>query len=228
MENDCVLEIRYKPNPKILDVRGQIASNVSSTMNLNKWNVHFERIDFDNDDQDMHSIVSFKNIIFTIKNCESSNYFRDQSVKFLRSVLQIPAFTDSNHIVRIGVRHRFYFPYSDSFENLFNLFLEKYWNISPDLHEVLGHKLIDVNGAFTLSTPNGKVNFNCGPMTSDQVKEFLPHLKSPSEVGLFVDSDYWVAPEKPMEIRPIINTVKNFCNENWPRVTDVKNYILGE
>ncbi len=43
--NAHTLEVRYKPNPKILDYRGTWAELISNHMNLSEWKIIENRID---------------------------------------------------------------------------------------------------------------------------------------------------------------------------------------
>jgi hypothetical protein len=43
--NEHVLEVRYKPNPKVLDYRGTWAESISDHMKLPEWRIVENRID---------------------------------------------------------------------------------------------------------------------------------------------------------------------------------------
>jgi len=59
--NEHVLEIRYKPNPKILDLRGTWAEQISLHMDLPHWRIVANRIDAFTEGESIHAFVGFRN-----------------------------------------------------------------------------------------------------------------------------------------------------------------------
>ena len=77
--NEHLLEIRYSPNPKILDYRGTWAESVSKFMELSEWQIVENRFDVFDKEQTRRFFVSYKNAGALIHNSTTRNYFPDQA-----------------------------------------------------------------------------------------------------------------------------------------------------
>ena len=90
--NEHVLEVRYKPNPKVLDYRGAWAESISDHMNLPEWRIVENRIDiYDKKNKD-HAFVGFRNAGFVAHDTPTKNYFSDKAVKFLKHLFSFEGF----------------------------------------------------------------------------------------------------------------------------------------
>ena len=70
---EYVVEIRFKPNARVLDKRGEIASNLLSKL-LNQWSISSNQILLSSKENlDTKAVFSFKNVSFV------SNYPNDKT-----------------------------------------------------------------------------------------------------------------------------------------------------
>jgi hypothetical protein len=60
--SETVLEIRYRPNARVLDHRGAWAEIISAHMSLPQWNIVENRVDIHSKDKSQHVFVSFVSI----------------------------------------------------------------------------------------------------------------------------------------------------------------------
>jgi hypothetical protein len=74
-QNECIFEIRYKPNPKLLDRRGEWAESVSSHTKLEQWLIADNRIDIFNTEEITHMFLGYKNSGLTINDVPNKEYF---------------------------------------------------------------------------------------------------------------------------------------------------------
>jgi hypothetical protein len=116
--NEHVLEIRYKPNPKVLDHRGTWAEEISRHMELSEWRIVENRIDIFSKTQDVHAFVGFRNAGLVARDTPTANFFPDKAVKLLRYLFSLEGFGDPLTVERLGVRSRFCTPFDGTFETL--------------------------------------------------------------------------------------------------------------
>lgn len=214
--NEQIVEIRYKPNPKILDYRGTWAEMVSKRMLLPHWNIDTNRIDVYDDDQTVRAFVSFRNFGVVMRNNTSSDYFADQANKLTRFLFDQEAFGSKVQIERIGIRSRFAVEYIGDFKDLVNRYLERYINLSGEAKSIYeGSTIIDIGVPIIFSTQLGKINTNTGPMEEKQLREYFPDHKDIPSQAIFIDIDYWQAPAKEMEKMEVVQKVKSYSTEIW-------------
>ena len=116
--NEHILEVRYKPNPKILDYRGSWAEAISDYMTLSEWRILENRIDiYDKENKD-HAFVGFRNSGFVAHDTPTKHYFPDKAVRFFKYLLSLDGFEKSPYVERIGVRSKFCKEYEGSFDEL--------------------------------------------------------------------------------------------------------------
>lgn len=226
--NEHIVEIRYKPNPKILDYRGTWAEMVSEHMGLDKWRIVENRFDVHDEDQTRRAFVSFRNAGFIVRNSGLRDYFPNQANKFLRFVLNQEPFGDPLFVIRLGVRSRFAWPFSGSFDELLQLYAGKLLTLTREAEQAFDAKLIDLGGPINFKTPRGNINSESGPMAADQLREYFRFEDNPPEAALYVDLDYWNRPARKVAGKQLLATVSQYAEENWDRDARIRALVLGE
>ena len=191
-----ILEIRYKPIPKLLDYRGALVEAIANHMELPQWKIIENRIDIYDDDNTKHAFVSYRNAGFVVNDADTKNYFSDQAVKLFLYLHRLPGFEEKPFVERIGIRTRFCKPYGGTFESLLENYSKKYMGVTDQAAKILNGKLADIGGSVNYSSGQGNYNIGSGPMKSEQIRNFVDTEKEIPEVGLFFDIDYWIMPRK--------------------------------
>ena len=81
--NEYTLEIRYRPNPKILDFRGSWAEAISAHMKLPEWSILENRVDIYDDKTKERAFVGFRNAGYVAQDTPTRNYFADKTSRYL-------------------------------------------------------------------------------------------------------------------------------------------------
>ena len=194
--NEHILEIRYKPNPKILDYRGTWAESISNHMKLPEWRIVENRIDiYDKDNKD-RAFVGFRNAGFLAYNTATKNYFPDKAVKYFKYLFSFEGFEKSPYIERIGLRSKFCKEYNGSFDELKDKYSSNYLYLTKRAKEILNAKLLDIGGPLNFADKYGNFNTMSGPMTDEQIPQFFEATEDLPAVGLYFDIDYWQKPKR--------------------------------
>jgi hypothetical protein len=227
--NEHVLEIRYKPNPRVLDHRGTWAEQISEHLSLAHWRIVENRVDVFSEGQIEHAFVGFRNAGFTASDTPTRNFFSDKATKLFRFLFTLDAFGDSLHVERLGVRSRFCTPFDGSFEDLTAKFSTRYLTIAPAALKAIGDsaKLIDIGAPLNFVDKLGNFNSNGGPMTEAQLTTFFRKDAGFPDVGLFYDIDYFIRPGKVLSSKEVLGTITGFATEAWERHERVKALVLG-
>lgn len=225
--NEHIFEIRYKPNPKILDHRGTWAELISKHMDLSEWMIVENRIDIYDKEGKNRAFVGFSNAGFVCYDSPTANYFPEKTVKFFRFVLNLEDFGSTPFVMRIGIRSRFCTAFPGNFEDLCNRYSQRYLILTEKAQVAINAKLIDIGGHLNFVDKHGNFNTMSGPMPNEQMKQFFSHKKEFPEVGLYYDVDYWLKPEKPVDGKEIIRLISTFAEESWKRHERVRDLILG-
>ena len=227
--SEHILEIRYAPNPKILDYRGTWAEMVSQLMGLKEWRITENRIDVFEIDESRRAFVSFKNAGVVIHNSPTQNYFPDQTNKLLRFLLEQKSFGNPLFVIRLGVRSRFATTFAGSFKELLERYSTRFFTLTLEAKNAFNAEIIDIGFPLNFSTNLGKINTNSGPMEKDQLEKIFRFEEKENlpDVALYVDLDYWIRPEKLLEGKDILKIIRTFAEEIWDTHERVRTLILG-
>lgn len=225
--NDFLIEIRFSPNAKILDYRGQWAEAISQHMELSEWQIQENRLDIFDKEQARRFFVSYRNAGALIRNSSTRNYFSDQVNKFLKYLFEQKSFGDKLNVERFGVRGRFATAFSGSFEELLNLYSTKFITIRPEALKVINAKIVDIGMPIDFSTNNGNINSASGPMAKSQLSKIFDREKNLPEVALYFEFDYWVRPNVTIIAKDILNKTKTFSGEVWDLNENLCSVISG-
>lgn len=230
--SDHVFEIRYRPNAKILDRRGEWAERLSENLQLPRWQIASNRFDVWNEDTPEHrGFVSFSNSGYSLANAPTANYFPDHVVKFFKLVLALPDFPKPLYVIRIGVRQRFLTEFVGKFDELVKRYAERYLCPTDKAMTVIGGKLLDLGGPMNFADSLGNFNTNCGPVPEEQAKTFFPDQEPEDgfpKVALYYDIDYWLRPDKNVADNEILKAIRSFSTEAWERHARICDLIIGK
>jgi hypothetical protein len=215
--NEQLVEIRYKPNPTILDYRGSWVEAISNHMQLTEWKIDINRIDSFDKQNTQHVFVSFKNAGSTFQDTKTKNYLSDKTNKFLKFLFEQPAFGKELHIFRIGVRGRFASTFDGKYDDLLQLFQSNYFTLSGPALEAFNAEVKDIGLPINYTTDHGNINSVIGPMPKAQLeKNFSQNNREPfPESSLYVDLDYWIRPDEILQESVIRQKIKIFSEEIW-------------
>ena len=226
--NEQILEIRYKPNPKILDYRGSWAEAISYHMNLPEWRILENRIDvFDKEDGD-HAFVGFSNAGFVAHNTPTKNYFSDKTLKFFKYLFTLTGFEKTPNIVRIGVLSKYYTEFNGDFNALKDKYTSNYLTLTDKAKKMFNAQLIDIGVPLNFVDKFGNFNTMSGPMTEEQIHQFIQYAENPPPVGLYFQIDYWIKPNRQVNENEILKNIQQFTNSSWDRFEAINKLILGE
>jgi len=228
--NEHVLEIRYKPNPKILDLRGTWAEQVSLHMDLPHWRIVENRIDVFTEGESIHAFIGFRNGGMTALDTPTKNFFPDQATKLLRFLFSLDAFGDPLFVERLGVRSKFCTPFSGEFDELKERYSTRYLSLTEKARQAIGEKvkLIDIGGPLNFADHLGNFNTMSGPMPREQFSGFFKRKEGFPKVGLFLDIDYWLRPNESIAGKKLIKEIYAFAIAAWERYERIRDLILGD
>lgn len=226
--NEHVLEVRYKPNPKVLDNRGSWAEAISDFMDLPLWRITENRIDIYDEKNGDRAFVGFLNAGFIVHNTPTKNYFSDKAVKFFRYLFTLKDFPKTPHVERIGVRSKFCKEYKGSFDQLREKYISNYLSLTEKAKNIINSELIDIGGPLNFADKYGNFNTMSGPMTDEQLSQSFNKPEDVPAVGLYFDIDYWLRPKKQVREQEILKKIKQFANSAWERFNSVSRLILEE
>ena len=223
---EFILEIRYKPNPKVLDFRGSWAETLSAGLGLPEWGIIENRVDIFEKQEKERVFVGYKNAGFTCVDSSTANYFPDRALKFLKILFSLEGFGNILFLERIGVRLKSITSYTKDFDDLRDLYSSKFLNITEKGKEVLDGKLVDIGGGVDLIDKLGNYNTTSGPMIKDQMKKYINHKGEFPDVGFYFDIDYWTKPNKQIKNNDLLSTVKAFATECWNKKERINSLII--
>jgi hypothetical protein len=221
------LEIRFKPNPQILDFRGTWAKAISEHLKLMNWRIIENRIDMTDDEKIERAFVSFRNLGYSAIDCPSKDFFADRAIKFIRYLFDLKAFEKENIIERIGVRAKFCQEFDGEYESLLGKYLSGYLNITQQVLKEFNAKIVDIGGSVNYEDAIGHFNTMSGPMPEKQMHDFIETKKEFPQLGLFLDIDYWNTPQKEMAHDEIIKNIKLLSNGCWEKFGNLYSIILA-
>lgn len=226
--NEHILEIRYKPNPRILDFRGTWALAISQLLEVPHWRIIENRIDIFSEDNVIRAFVGFHNSGIILLDTPTRNYFPDHAIKLLKFLFQLDGFGDPIFLERLGVRSKFCTPFQGTFEDLRDRVTVRYVSLTEQGKAAIGFdsSLIDVGAPLNFADKLGNFNTMCGPMSKDQFPRFFSSSETFPEVGLYYDIDYWSKPNKEMEGKQLLNLVRDFAYAAWDRHDRVRSLII--
>ena len=226
--NEAMLELRYRPNARIVDRRGSWAENLAAHMGLPHWQIVGNRTDIFRDDKTLHVYVGFRNCGVVLQDIPSHEYFSEQAVRFLKRLFSFEDFGDPIYVERFGVRLRAAFPVQLPFDGLLGLFQERYVQLAPPAREMFGGaQLLDIGAPLNFSDEVGRFNSSTGPMALEQFTNFFSGKEELPDVGLYVDVDYWAQAKTERSSAEIVRMTRAFAQAACRRVSQIRHHVLG-
>ncbi len=228
--SEHVLEIRYKPDSKVLDYRGQLASALSNDFKLSEWRITQNRVDVYDKEQSTRVFASFRNAGAVVRNPPDSETFPNLTGKFIQFLAEQKPYRKKFPLLRLGVRSRFGFASSHSFPQLVERYLRRIVDIRPEVIDSIGARLIDVGVPVNFEADLGQINSNTGPMEREQLSSFFGfHLKDRlPDVALYVEFDYWLKTEKDTGVAEIVSIVRDYASSNWRNSEFIRDLVMGD
>jgi hypothetical protein len=226
--SEHLLEIRYKPNPKILDHRGAWVQLISSELAFSEWLIVENRVDIFDKPNKERVFVGFRNAGFTAYDVPTANYFPDKALKFLRFLFTLDGFENPIYLERIGVRYKFITPFNKGFEDLRERYSSRYLTLTDKSKGAFSAKLVDIGGSLNFVDSLGNFNTGSGPMAKEQMSQFINRQGNYPEVGLYFDIDYWSKPNKDVDSNELLRLIKAFASECWNRHDQIRRLICED
>ena len=225
MLSEHILEIRFQPNPKVLDHRGAWAAAIAEEMELSKWTIIENRVDFRPANKSQHAFVSFRNFGISVKDQPTPNFFEDKANKLVRKVMGLNGFQSPLAVERIGIRAKACHPlereFSDVADHIRDIFFKENF-----LDQLRGEDtVVDAAAVLYFKTELGQINAHITVNDLAQVKRLFPNHSEHPEVSWTTDMDYFIATPKMMNTKAITKTITSFANELNDRYTAVSGLI---
>lgn len=215
--NEQVLEIRYKPDARLLDHLGNWTTQLASQLGVSEWNVTHTRLDVFQKDDNQRAFISFRNAGCTLRNQDQQG-FTNFTQNFLRFFFNTLPYR-SLKIERIGVLGRFTKKYEGSFQDLLGNYSKNVYAIQPPFQKIIDAKVIDIGATINFKAANGFISTQTGPMEEKQLREFFTFAKEVPEIAIYFQIDYFFTPEitSSLNNNQISKLIQDYISENWTR-----------
>ncbi len=226
--NEYVFEVRCQPNPRVIDLRGKFAGQLSRYMELSEWLIDTNRIDVHSKDEKTRVFVGFRNFGMVLMDNPSHEHFRLQCDKFLRWLFRQTEVGSNLTIERVGVRLRFGVSFGGTFSELRDWIATRYFHIPEAAKVAIGRdaELEDMGLLLNWKDDLGTFNTTLGPMVAKELgNQFTRGEENPPpEVGLYYDIDYFRKPNREMMGIEIVSAINKFvvrASERYQRIHDL-------
>ena len=215
-----VFEIRFKPQSKFLDKRGEIAGAVTDPF-LNQWSITENTINFKSDTKKyVGGFFSFKNLGFSGSYPTNNDDFSSFTKNFIKKSWSYIPLAD---VIRIGLKTKMVTPVS-SFNEYFDKFRDKFIALNKNELDNFGGTLVDL--AFPLNFADGLNQFNTlsGPVKkAELISSFKTAESEAPENGIFCEVDYFTT-----EIRSFLKQkdVLDFVDAGIEKANKVSDEVL--
>lgn len=223
--SEKVLELRYKPKPAFLDLRGQIVESILPDMKMSEWQVVENQVEFGDKDKQRRIFISYKNAGLVILNTTDPDYFVSNATRFTELLLMQGPFI-SFFCERIGIRFRYSVEYKGTFESLLQRFTTKFNSSSTKVQNAINGQIIDTSYAVNLRTDFGFVNIKIGPIKQDQLETLFSEKPNMFSVSSYFDFDAWSRPQKLMNADEINKEIETYSRGNQERFEQFLNLVL--
>lgn len=229
-----ILEIRHQPYMKFLDMKGELASIITKLdrFSFQYWSLSDDRVDFMDKSEKIKSFISSTNYGFVIEDSPTLNYFRGQSLLYLKELFKQIDLSDRD-IIRIGGRSFFLVDSKESFESIKKKYLERFINLNPEITKIFESNLIDVGAPFNFKEKDGTRSFNTmsGPMEKEQMRQFFnvkkiyPDDKFP-DAALYFEIDYFVKDIGKIKNDALLKLINQNIDRSIELFKKFKDYVL--
>jgi len=225
--NEQILELRYRPNARIIDYRGELAELIAEQLNLPRWRVSQDRVDVFDESHRHRAFVSHRNVGFSVQDSATSNYFGDKAGQFLRFVADIEPVGKTWTVLRLGVRSKFCSPVELDFEEAVERFNQRYSVLTPQAEEAIAADVEDFGSTLELRDQHGWFKLQIGPMAEDQLGRFFKDRDEYPDVGIYCDIDYALTDQE-VTVDDAIRFLRATAQASWERRDRLERMLLAE
>lgn len=226
--SDHIVEVRFKPRADLVDVRGELAAQLSEKLDCPDWSISDNRVEVVDKRTSRLAFVSHRNFGCQFADASNQGYLSDQAVKAVKHILEAMGQRDPLTVPRLGARSRFAVSFQGRFEELRERFIHEYATPTAAVERALGGALVDVGFFLNRADSVGNFNTMTGPMSALQVKERLDRDDNLPDVALYFEIDYWLKPTRPLAPNAIIEHVRAFTSAGWQKFEAVCSMMLPE
>jgi len=226
--SEQVLEIRYKPNAKILDLRGTWAEAISEHIALPEWRIIENRVDVFDKDFKERAFVGFRNAGYVVHDAPTNNFFLERAAKYVKHLFSLTGFGKNIYVERIGIRLKICFEFSGTFDELLNKYETNYLSLSAKAKNIFKAELKDMSGPLDFQDSHGNFNTLSGPITMEQMPQYFEGKKELPTLGLFFDIDYWCNPKEKFDEKETLKKIDHFCSSIRVKVEGLYTLIMDD
>lgn len=226
-----ILEIRFRPDARVIDRRGALATAISAQLGLPHWQLIENRVDLWNEDEDTRAFVGFRNMGFILRRYSLPGNFIDHANNFVRYVLSQQPFGAVPLLVeRLGVRVRFAMPVRAPFASLVDRYQQRVFPVQPAYRSLFGGVLTDIGAPLYFKTELGKLHTHGGPMEKWQIRNFFDYVKEDRlpDVALYTDLDYSTVPAEPLTTERVTALVRRYTQANHELYDSIVRTVLHD
>jgi hypothetical protein len=219
-----IIEVRFKPDPTILDKRGKVASVLISNI-FNHWSINNNRIDLTSEKYPgLLGFFSYRNLGIATSLPIDLKIIEEIAEDFIKNSWD---YFPHDKITRIGIKTQT-LNQVDSFTKTFNTFRQKFLRLDDDLLKKFDGNLVDLG--MPLNFINGEDFFNVttGPMNDEQSKDFFPDEVELYKNSLFVEVDYFKKEFSPHIIVKHVNELLKKGLKKGEEISDLMMEIIKQ
>lgn len=173
-------EIRFTPNPQLIDSRGQLASLMISD-EFRDWVISDNRIEVLSKEGKV--FLSYRNAGFETTN-------QDEIPKLIEKLNESLRLFENYPPIRWGVRIFSYEQKKQTFKTLRSVYEIKLLRYDPKKFSFIDGNLVDLGISYVFKKDADHYHLTSGPMEEKQASSIF-HLKDLPKVGIFTDLDIY-------------------------------------
>ena len=215
MISEQILEVRFKPNARVLDRRGHWAEIIAQDMGLKNWKIVENRVDISSADSKIRAFVSFKNFGLVILNAPTSNFFHDKAKKLIGVLSKLPDFDFPLGIQRCGIRSKICHELDIEVSEISSV-IRNHFLIPKSLEPIGGaENVIDSAIATYFNTDKGQLNIRISSNPENEIKAAFsnhPTDTLPTK-GWISDIDYFSTDFENLSQKALVRRITEFSDE---------------
>jgi hypothetical protein len=212
--SEHIIEVRYKPNPLLLDQQGLRAKLLSDGFGYEHWVVSQNVVRAMGSDKKETAFIGYHNAGLVCQDLPDAKAFVLRIETFCKVLYRVPCIEEAT-LTRLGVRSRFLRAFDASFATLMELFSGRCLRISEPYRKTLAGTIEDVGAPINCRDSVGNFNTHCGPMDAEQAKAFMKREHDLPPVSLYFDIDYWLSPQAKMTEKQVSEQGCAYAQQGW-------------
>lgn len=227
MISEQILEIRIRPDARVLDNRGTWAELIAQEMELEYWKIVENRIDLSSKDKKISAFISFRNFGLSILDAPTDNYFRDKAIKLIGIVSNLPDFQTPLSIERFGIRKKLCTKIDADLATIASVIRHSF--IIPEKLKPIGgeENLVDAAVLLYFRTPRGQVNIRVSSNDLEEIKRIFnshKHDELPKQ-GWICDIDYYRDTKEQLLRKEVVQRLAEFSKEIDQRISAISSLL---